>query len=86
MLMSLFLSFSRCQYVLHLHHSLSLWRPGHLRSSCADIADGSCLVGLFLDLFRNDEVILEVDLLCLSSVSILNMAKVSNHRGQCMYR
>lgn len=83
--MSLFLSFSWRQYVLHLHHSLSLWRPGHLRSSCADIADGSCLVGLFLDLFRNNEIILEVDLLCLS-LAMINIETVSNHRGQCMYR
>lgn len=84
--MSLFLSFSWRQYVLHLHHSLSLWRPGHLRSSCADIADGSCLVGLFLDLFRNNEIILEVDLLCLSLAMINIETNVSNHRGQCMYR
>lgn len=79
--MSLFLSFSWRQYVLHLHHSLSLWRPGHLRSSCADIADGSCLVGLFLDLFRNNEIILEVDLLCLSLAMINIETNVSNHRG-----
>lgn len=39
-----FLSFSWRQYVLHLHHSLSVRRPGHLRGSCAYIANGSCLV------------------------------------------
>lgn len=41
---SSFLSFSWRQHVLHLHHSVSVRRPGHLRSRCAHITDGSRLV------------------------------------------
>lgn len=42
------LSFSWRQYVLHLYHRLSIWRPGHLRSSSPYITDGGLLVRLLL--------------------------------------
>lgn len=41
------LSFSWCEYVLHLHHSLFIRGHGHLRGSSAYIADGSRLVRMY---------------------------------------
>lgn len=46
------LSFSWRQHVLHLHNRLSLRRSGHLRSSCADIPDGSRLVRPRISLYH----------------------------------
>lgn len=76
-----FLSFSWCQYVLHLHHSLPVRGPGHLRSSCAYITNGSCLVRPIYSLYHTHSLFYcEIKL---RYRKILQMFSLKNIRNIC---